>query len=58
MPRRDILFRTNKHGHILQPTLSMSHSQEGGGGGKLAYLSELDVKTSRTKKLYTPKITE
>ena len=39
MPRRDILFRTNKHGHILQPTLSMSHSQGGGGRGKLTHLS-------------------
>ena len=39
MPRRDILFRITKHEHILQPTLSMSHSQGGGGGCKLAYLS-------------------
>ena len=39
MPRRDILFRTTKHEHILQPKLSMSHSQGGGGGCKFVYLS-------------------
>ena len=63
----DIIFLITKNAHILQPTLSMSHSQGGGGGGwgwggrgsKVAYsLFALDLRTRRTKTLYTPKITE
>ena len=62
MPRRDIIFRTTKNAHILQPTLSMGHSQGGGWagrGGKLAYLRiRVGPNTTHTKKLHTSKITE
>ena len=62
MPRRDIIFHTTKNGHILQPTLCMGHDQGGGWegrGDKLAYLRiRFGPKTTRTKKLYTSKITE
>ena len=57
MPRRDIIFRTTKNAHILQPTLSMDHDHSGGWGGrggKLAYLRiRVGPKTTRTKMLYT-----
>ena len=56
MPRRDILFRTTKHGHILQPTLSMSHSEGGGGECKLAYSSvRVGRKDYMHKKAICPK---
>ena len=62
MPHGDIIFRTIKNAHILQLTLSTGHSQGGGlgeRGGKLAYSRfRVDLKTTRTKKLYIPKITE
>ena len=51
MPRRDIIFRTTKHWHILQPTLSMSHSEGGGGGGvNQTYLSILAGRKDYTHK--------
>ena len=37
MPRRDIIFRTTKNAHILQPTLSTGHDQGGEVGRKREY---------------------
>ena len=63
MPRGDIIFRTTKNAHIFQLTLSTGHSQ-GGGDGEEEGVNwpirdfKLDLKTTRTKELYTPKIAE
>ena len=62
MPRDDITFCTTKYAHILQLTLSTGHTQGGGreeeGVNWPIREFALDPKNTRTKKLYTPKITE
>ena len=57
--QRDMIFCTTKNAHILQLTLSTGHSQGGEEGVNWPIRDfELDLKTTRTKELYTPKITE